>query len=239
MTTTADIIEGEVVGDVVDTPTAGEENPSPGTEVAVATPVKPVEKSDLTEKQARALTDKLVKNLTTSGELIMEAYTKRIWLALGHESWGDYLHVEVGEYRVRLPQQERRELAGRMKTEAKMSQHAIADALGWDQKTISNDLKALREVQGTGPGGSAGDGQVVGQDGKVYAETHTRARKALPIEERFAQAVVRADKHVSDLIEISTEAGFADVAGSIAKTHRANMARMIDGLRGVQERYQG
>lgn len=236
--TASEIIEGEIVDTNEGPQQAGEENSSGEVATRDTTDAKPVEKSDLSKREALALTKKLKSNLQSSAELLMDAYTKRIWLAFDYQSWAEYLHIEIGEYRVRLPQTERRELAARMKTEAKMSQHAIADALGWDQKTISNDLRALREEQGTGPDGAPGEGQVVGQDGKVYKETHTRARAAKPIEDRFAGVITKLDQFVGDLTAISAEEDFAEVAGSVAKTHRADIARLIDSLKGVQDRLQ-
>lgn len=259
MTTTADttdapeVIEGEIVdgteGPATDGPPADQEAPAgeDNSSGEVAVPAAQVEKSDLTEKEARTLAGKIKKGLNGAADLtermnksvndsvglMSEAYSKRIWLALGQESWEDFVNAELGDVRVRLERGVRQSLAYQMAEQAHMTTRAIAPVFGVDQKTVSNDLRQVRRELGV-----EAPNKTTGKDGKKYDSTHTRTRKPRPVEERFAATVDKADVLVSDLVSLSVEDGFAEAAGAIAKSHRADIARMIDSLRGVQERLQ-
>lgn len=253
MTTTENIadavIEGEVVASTEGPATdASGENASSGVVANVPEP----ETSELNEKQARTLTEKIKKGLTgaadthdklntqvaTAAELMSEAFAKRIWLALGETSWEDFVAQELGEVRYRLERTVRQSLVYQLTTgPAHMSTRAIAPVLGVDQKTVSNDLRQVRKELNVAPA------PVVGQDGKTYAaapEVPTpRPRRAKPIEDRFTAAIEAADKFVGDLVTLSVEEGWEQVVGAVAKTHRADIARLLDSLKGVQDRLSG
>jgi hypothetical protein len=247
--TAPEVIEGEIVegteGPATTEAAAGEEKSSE-TEVARRATKEP-ETSDLTEKEARKLADRIKRSLTGAADvqdrltkivgdtydLMTEAYTKKIHLALGQSSWEDFVNGELGEVRVRLERSVRAELSYRMKYEAHMSTRAIAPVFGVDQKTVSNDVNFVKRERGV-PEGST---KVVGTDGKEQDAT-PRPRKQKPVEDRFEVAIDKADKLVGDLVALSTEEGFAEAAGSIAKTHRATIARLLDSLKGVQDRLQ-
>lgn len=92
------------------------------------------------EATARALTDQLRQSLSLSWELLVEAYQRRAWAALGYATWDAYTDAELGEVRLRLPRQDRREVVASM-TEAGMSTRAIGSALGVDHKTVVNDRR--------------------------------------------------------------------------------------------------
>jgi len=248
---TSQVIEGEIVeategpSTTEDAP-AGEDNSSG--EVAVPdAPEAQVETSDLTEKEARTLAGKIKKGLNGAADLtermnksvddsvglMAEAYGKRIWLALGQASWEDFVNAELGEVRVRLERGVRQSLAYRMSETAHMTTRAIAPVFGVDQKTVSNDLRQVRRELGV-----EAPSRVTGRDGSSHPATVTRTRKPRPVEERFQTVIDKADELVQDLVALSVEDGFAEAAGAIAKAHRKDIARMIDSLRGVQERLQ-
>lgn len=96
--------------------------------------------SQCDEATARALTLALRQSLTISWDLLVEAYQRRAWAALGYKSWDAYTDAELGETRLRLPREQRREVVASM-TEAGMSTRAIGSALGVHQETIVNDRK--------------------------------------------------------------------------------------------------
>jgi hypothetical protein len=58
--------------------------------------------------EARDLTN-LIKSVLTKvwDELIIEAYHRRAWAALGHQSWDVYCEQEFAGCRLRLPREER------------------------------------------------------------------------------------------------------------------------------------
>jgi hypothetical protein len=260
--TATEVIEGEIVDETQgpqadaaapeadaaapETEAPAGEDSSSGAEAAVAVT------SELSEKQARTLTEKIKRGLngavvTTdklnqqvegAAELMAEAYSKRIWLALGEESWDDFVGKELGEVRVRLERSVRQSLVYQLNAgPAHMSTRAIAPVLGVDQKTVSNDLRQVkRELGVTTPT------PVVGQDGKTYTETSTptvpRQRRPKPILDRFEAAIEKADSAVGDLTALSVEDGWDDAVGDVRKAHKAALARLIDSLKGVQDRLQ-
>lgn len=58
--------------------------------------------------RARQLTDEIKTTLTTTWELIVEAWETRAWAALGYESWDHYCAEEFDSVqRLRLPREER------------------------------------------------------------------------------------------------------------------------------------
>jgi hypothetical protein len=90
------------------------------------------------EATARALTLALRQSLTVSWDLLVEAYQRRAWAALGYESWDAYTDAELGETRLRLPREQRREVVASM-TEAGMSSRAIGSAIGVSYKQVQRD----------------------------------------------------------------------------------------------------
>lgn len=234
------VIEGTVV-EPTEGPAAGEESSS----TAIA--VQPAEVSDLSKGEARKLADKIKKGLNgaadltermnnsveTAAELMAEAYSKRIWLALGRDTWEDFVSSELGEVRVRLERGVRQGLVYRMVEQSHMSTRAIAPVFGVDQKTVSNDVRQIRRELGV-----EAPTKVRGKDDKEYAATQTRQRKPKPVTDRFAETADKVDKAIGDLVSFSTEEGFSEVAGEIAKAHRADLARWLDSLKGIQDRLQ-
>lgn len=97
--------------------------------------------SQCDEATAQALTLALRQSLTVSCDLLVEAYERRAWAVLGYESWRDYTDAELGEVRLRLPREQRRELVATM-TEAGMSTRAIGAALGVSDETARRDRGA-------------------------------------------------------------------------------------------------
>jgi predicted transcriptional regulator len=90
------------------------------------------------EATARALTDQLRQSLSLSWELLVEAYQRRAWAALGYSTWDAYTDAELGQVRLRLPREDRREVVASM-TEAGMSVRAIGSALGVTKSQVARD----------------------------------------------------------------------------------------------------
>jgi len=49
----------------------------------------------LSSDEARGLTARLREALAVTGELLLEAFERRAWVALGYASWGEYVHAEL------------------------------------------------------------------------------------------------------------------------------------------------
>jgi hypothetical protein len=75
--------------------------------MATAVSQKNSVQNELTEGEARALTDQIIETTETLWGLISEAYQKRAWAALGYESWEDYVAVEFGSERLSVSRAER------------------------------------------------------------------------------------------------------------------------------------
>lgn len=236
--TTAPPLEGEVL----DAPAKPE--PEKATENAV---VGEVVKPELSKAEARKLTAQIKKDLNSTAtsaeamnkalneaaDLMAEAYGKKVWLSLDFGSWEDYVAAELGEVRIRLERTVRQGLVYQM-AQKELSTRAVAAIIGVDQKTVSNDLRQIRRERG-----EDAPSTVKTRAGKTQKTATARKPRVKPIEDRFAAAIEKLDGPIGDLVSLSVEDGFDDVAGAIAKTHRRDVARLIDSLRGVQERMQG
>jgi hypothetical protein len=103
--------------------------------------VDPIGRADAQrlDKRIRLLVGTINDNLAKLYELVEQAKAGEIHKALGYPSWTAYV-ADVFTVQVRLDRGQRRELVGYLSGEG-MSQRAIADVIGVDQKTVSNDLR--------------------------------------------------------------------------------------------------
>lgn len=241
-----EVVDGEVVSDTAEEATT-EAAPAKRTRKSkaersaelqnVPAPAPVVEKSEFTRAKATKHTEKLRGSVEVAAELFVEAYTGRIWLALDYETWGEYLNGEIGEVRPRLPKAKRLELVGTMKTEAKMSQSAIAEALGVDQKTVSNDLRELR-AEAAESGEEAPESESVGQDGKSYTRNTGNGRKPKEFIERVTSAVDKLDKAVGDLTDLTVEDEWREEVSRVAGRHRSDLARWVATFQGLLQQFE-
>lgn len=112
----------------------------------------------MTEDEARMLTDQIVGAANDLWELVRLAYTGRAWAALGYESWDDYLSTELIDAQWAVARDERPQVVGLLR-EAGMSIRAIAATVGASSGTVHGILDA-EEVDL--------DAEIVGTDGKTY-----------------------------------------------------------------------
>lgn len=108
---------------------------------------------EMTETEARAFVGRINASLHITGEMIIEAYDRRIWKSLGYSNWSDFTHVELGGPAMNAAQ--RAVLAVGLR-QAGMSLRAIASATGASPQTIMRDTA----------GATVPDGTVHGLDGK-------------------------------------------------------------------------
>jgi hypothetical protein len=239
-TTAPEVLEGEVVNDTADQPgevAGGSENaPEPAPKAKRAAKAKagakapskavakkeakPVEKSELTPGDARKLTARLRTGLENSIELFVTAYSKRIWLALGHASWQEYLDAELGDLRVSFPREDRKRMVAQMvQPPSKMSTRAIASALGSTRRpcpTTSRELRAEGVISVPSTRVGVDGVEAVGREGgahrrpgegrrEVRGAGHAGVRKAgrlrrgpdRPLQRRPVGAGGRADRPAS------------------------------------------
>jgi hypothetical protein len=166
---------------------------------AIADRINAADAVDLTADQARELTDQIKADVSAVRNLVIEAFTRRVWVALGYDSWDAYCDGELGTARLRLPRHERPEMVAWLRT-AGMSRRAIAPALGVSEGTVRNDLNA--GAQNYAPGGEIGetlDAEIVdtaepekitGRDGKSYPASkpaHEPITEPTPVSEPITE----------------------------------------------------
>lgn len=117
---------------------------------------------DLTEQEAKRLTDDIRSSLALAHGLIQSAWEKRAWLSLGYRTWDEYVRGEFQDL-VLTPPLERRQSVVASMSESGMSLRAIAAATDLSPATVQRTLKKAE---------SAGETPVresrVGLDGKTY-----------------------------------------------------------------------
>jgi hypothetical protein len=95
--------------------------------------------ADLTANEARELTERITGQVSELLPLIREAFERRAWIALGHDSWENYCDAELRG--LRLPVGARRE-AARELVSGGMSQRSAGAALGISRTQVRRDLDA-------------------------------------------------------------------------------------------------
>jgi transposase len=93
--------------------------------------------------------------------LVVKAHLGRAWLALGYESWPDYIKGEFNHAPLSLPREERKAVVALLRGQG-MSTRAIGPAIGVTDRTVANDLAGAKFFA---PDELA---PVIGLDGKKY-----------------------------------------------------------------------
>lgn len=109
-----------------------------------------------------------IHSYVTTRKDIADAYRERDWDTLGYQSWESYVEAEFSEARLRLSPDDRREAVAELRLSG-LSQRAIGAALGVDQKTVSNDLRALSTEENS----SVQPERITSLDGRERPATRT------------------------------------------------------------------
>ena len=94
---------------------------------------------DMTADEAREITEAIKATVERAWVLIVDAYHRRAWLALGYPTWDAYCVKEFNTAPLAVPREERSEMVRSLR-QAGLSQRAIASATGVSQKTVDRDL---------------------------------------------------------------------------------------------------
>lgn len=129
--------------------------------------------TDLTPEDARVLTDEIRVQMDAIAPLVTRAFKGRAWIALGYESWPEYVAGEFGGP-LRLGREDRKQVVAELR-QAGLSTRGIGEALGVDDRTVRNDL--------VGADFSAPE-QITGTDGKTYPGTRPDPEPLTPQEQR-------------------------------------------------------
>jgi hypothetical protein len=103
--------------------------------------VEIIQRRDLDAREAGAITERIKSAMGDLMVLVVKAWQGRVWIALGYQSWEDYIKGEFSHAPLSLPRDERRAVGKLLRGEG-MSTRAIAPPLGVSQRTVSNDQKA-------------------------------------------------------------------------------------------------
>lgn len=121
---------------------------------------------ELSQQEARELTNRInecVKSIVDAGEkyteLVMSAWTGRVWKSLGYESWDEYCKAEIPL--ISRSVEDRRPLVLALR-EKDMSTSAIAAVTNQSDMNVRRDLAAATNVA------PEGGRKVIGLDGKTY-----------------------------------------------------------------------
>lgn len=147
---------------------------------------------EFTEDEARHFVERINHSVAVAGDLIVEAYERRIWKALGYSTWDAFAEAEIG-----MPDMApaaRAVLAVGLR-QAGMSIRAIAAATGSSRSTIQRDVEQVSQ---------SGTPAVTGVDGKTYPATQPERNATQqegagddgsPCESDDAESVDGADSH--------------------------------------------
>jgi hypothetical protein len=97
---------------------------------------------DMTADEAREITEAIKTTVKHASALIVDAYHRPAWLALGYPTWDAYCLKEFSTAPLVLPREERPEMVRSLRR-AGLSQRAIASATGVSQSTVRDDVAEL------------------------------------------------------------------------------------------------
>lgn len=186
------------------------------------------------DKQIRLMANSIGDSLEKLAVLVAEAQQGQIHQALGYPSWTAYA-ADALRVQIRLDRAQRRELVGYLSGEG-MSQRVIADVVGVDQKTVSNDLRAGEENSSPELNLLADAGKkVIGRDDKQYLSAPPAPAKPRrrPITDAFWHGRYDLGTVVSRLGRLVDDNRFDSNREAIAGANRADLIRYRDELNGV------
>ncbi|GAA3278524.1 hypothetical protein [Nesterenkonia halobia] len=176
---------------------------------------------DLTAQEARQLTDQIKTGLAVVWEHIIRAYQGRAWLALGHQTWDQFIQREFGSMNLQPPREEREQTISSLR-DAGMSVRAIAAATQLGRGTVGRAISSSHAGVPTGtPDGESSEqmmptdptpAPIQGIDGKQYAAA--RPRSGDDEHKEPASDEPRVPGQISIADELGEDAGDA-VSGSV------------------------
>jgi hypothetical protein len=117
---------------------------------------------DFDATEAEAITDQIRSSMGDLMILVSKAWHGRVWIALGYESWPDYIKGEFDHAPMALPPDERRAVSVLLRGQG-MSTRAIAPAVGVHHDTVASDLSPVGN-----PTPEFEAVPITGLDGKTY-----------------------------------------------------------------------
>jgi len=192
-------------------------------------------KAKALDKKIRAACIKVSDNAATLLDLLEEAAVGQIHVAMGYDNWAAYVKDAVNITPADI--NERKALVSMMSGKG-LSQRAIANVVGVDQKTISNDLRSSEENSSV---------DITGLDGRAYKrkekepapepldveEVEPPAEKIRPVSQDFRDEMYNLQNTVAAFKDILEDERFPKATKAIAKRHMNDLQDAIKDLQGV------
>lgn len=187
--------------------------------------------STFSEAEAREFTEEIKADYGSLQTKIVSAWKGRIWLALGYESWQDYLDEEFRDVSLRPPRELEEQVIGELRA-AGMSTRGIASAVDMAPRTV-----ARRVENSTVPNGTVDDdSRVIGLDGKARPAAMPKPAPESPSDEHIVDAEVIDEDETEDF-------GLASTSGlepaSVDLTESSNTPGREHVVRAIRELHYG
>lgn len=204
-----------------------------------------VKASDLDKSAAKSLTNKIKKGLGSAirltselADLYQSAWDGRVWVALGHADWRAYVDAEFGEFKPNYPVETRRGMVKQLISGAGghkgLSQTGVSAALGVDQKTVSNDVKVLREM-----GELPTEGTAQAEDGTERPTgVGDRAPRTVDLPKVLDAALTKLDDAVGRVTELTANEQWEDKLPEFRTMYREALGRQIHQLTWLLDQVQ-
>jgi transposase-like protein len=196
----------------------------------------------MSEGDARELTDMIRRTGEIMWSQIIRAYNGRAWAALGYSTWDDYCSTEFDGARIKLPREDRREVVASLR-EAGMSVRAIAAATGASKNTIAADVSQIGTPEPTTTAIDFDDEiveaeivevtvpKVTGVDGKSYPAKQAPPKcRRPPIASEVGRAALDLMNFAERIASIVDDERFARERDELAAPLRNQLVNAIESL---------
>ena len=192
---------------------------------------------DMSEDEARDLTNRIRQSVSVAWAQIAKAYQGRAWLALGYDSWDDYTDAEFDGARLRLPREERTMVVASLR-DAGLSTRAIAAATGVSRPTIQKDLteQVVNSLPPADPDDEIVDAEVIseppapqtvtGVDGKSYTlkpKPEPPAPRRPPLTDTADNAAWKVRKSIESIERVFEDDRFPSQREQVAAKCRGHL----------------
>lgn len=157
-----------------------------------------ITKSLFSEAEARELTEELQADYGSLQVKISTAWRGRIWLALGYESWQDYLDAEFQNVSLRPPKELEEQVVAELRA-AGMSTRGIASATEISEATVRRRLDSTASNDAVEVGK-----RIIGLDGKSRPASMPSPAPPMPKPESIIDAEIVEDEHSTDYDLVSS-----------------------------------
>lgn len=185
---------------------------------------------------ARELTRQIREATENLWGLIVRAYQTKAWKTLGYPSWDAYVTKELGDLKIRLPKEDRREITKTLHDHG-LSLRAISSVTGYDKHTVSRDLEIANSESGAfAPPSIELPAQRRGPRSGQRVTGNNHARRAV---DPFWKAITDLAKIGDRLSKLSGNSGFEAETERVKEVSLQDLQRAREVLDRVIARLEG